>query len=144
MSHDHEHNSDVHVPHVAPLKMYFGVAAGLMILTIVTVVTAKSGDIIGFKPGQPWDIIIALIIAMTKASLVALFFMHLLYETPFMRLTFVSSLFFLSFFFIFTLTDTLTREESAKPKEVIKVKAMKGYSVKGYKLDKDGKEIKHH
>ena len=39
-AHDHHHPSD-HQPHLLPLSVYFGVAGGLIILTVLTVYTAK-------------------------------------------------------------------------------------------------------
>ena len=113
-AHDH-HNPSDHHPHVMPLSMYFGVAFALIVLTVLTVWTAK------FMPEMITHytkmtvtptiaIIIALIIASAKASLVCLFFMHLKYDKPLNRLTFISGLFFLSLFFIFTMADMLTRE----------------------------------
>ncbi|NQZ58145.1 MAG: cytochrome C oxidase subunit IV family protein, partial [Lentisphaeraceae bacterium] len=82
-----------------PLSMYFGVGFGLIILTVITVWTAK------FMPEQIFHytkmqitptiaIIIAMIIASVKAALVCLFFMHLKYDKPLNRLTFISGLFF--------------------------------------------------
>ena len=142
MSHDHEHNNDdVHVPHLLPMKVYTGVGLALIFLTVFTVVTAKIEPVThaifgyGFQPGQPWNIIIALIIASTKALLVAFFFMHLKYDAPFMRLTFFSGLFFLSFFFIFTLVDTLTREKEAKPQSPNVIQHHPDYTPKGYHKD---------
>lgn len=119
MSHDH-HNPSTHHPHVMPLSMYFGVGFGLIILTIVTVWTAKFMPEVIFhytsmQITPTISIIIALFIASIKASLVCLFFMHLKYDKPLNRLTFVSGLFFLSLFFIFTLADTLTRATTPTP-----------------------------
>ena len=95
MSHDNHHDpNDIHVPHILPLKVYFLVTLGLFVLTVLTVLTGKMEHFIGFDPGQPWHIIIALIIAFAKLSLVALFFMHLYYEVSFMRVTFLSGIFF--------------------------------------------------
>jgi cytochrome c oxidase subunit 4 len=100
--------------------MYFGVGFGLIILTIVTVWTAKFMPDMIFKYTSMQitptiSILIAMFIASIKASLVCLFFMHLKYDKPLNRLTFVSGLFFLSLFFIFTLADTLTRATTPTP-----------------------------
>ena len=84
MSHDH-HNPSDHQPHIMPLSMYFGVAFGLIILTVVTVWTAKFMPEVIFEYTKmritpTIAIIIAMIIACFKAALVCLFFMHLKYE----------------------------------------------------------------
>ena len=156
--HDHHHPSD-HVPHVMPLSMYFGVTAGLIILTVLTVWTAK------FMPEVILEhtkmqitptiaILIAMFIAFLKASLVCLFFMHLKYDAPLNRLTFVSGLFFLSLFFIFTLGDTMTRADkptaaqttympekfkvmTEKPPKPFWIPAWHGYDKMGKKIGGD-------
>lgn len=156
--HDHHHPSD-HVPHIMPLRMYFGVAGGLIFLTVITVWTAK------FMPALIHEhtkmtitpmiaIAIAMFIAFLKASLVCLFFMHLKYDAPLNRLTFVSGLFFLSLFFIFTLGDTMTRAEkpiaaqtdympekfkimTGKPPKPYWIPAWPGYDNHGHKIGAD-------
>jgi cytochrome c oxidase subunit IV len=157
--HDH-HNPSTHVPHIMPLRMYFGVGFGLIVLTVLTVWTAKFMPELIYHhtkmritPGI--SIAIALIIAFLKASLVCLFFMHLFYDSPLNRLTFVSGLFFLSLFFIFTLGDTMTRETkpfagqteympkefkilTGKPPKPYWVPAWNGYTDKGVKIEKEG------
>lgn len=107
MSHDHSdhaHDDYVHHPHVLPLKIYFGVAAALLFLTWVTVA-------VSYFDAGPFQVPIALAVASLKASLVALFFMHLKYEDKFYGLVFVAAFIFLSLFFIFTLADTERRGE---------------------------------
>lgn len=118
-AHDH-HNPSTHHPHVMPLSMYFGVGFGLIILTVLTVWTAKFmpetiEHYTKMKITPTIAIIIAMFIASIKAALVCLFFMHLKYDKPLNRLTFISGLFFLSLFFIFTLADTLTRDTNPTP-----------------------------
>lgn len=118
---DHHHESDHH-PHVLPMAMYYGVGAALFVLTAVTVWTAKYMPemIFEFTKMQltpTLSIVIALTIAFFKASLVCMFFMHLKYDAPLNRATFISGLFFLSLFFLFTLADTLTRDAEAHPRE---------------------------
>ena len=104
MSHDHHHPSEHH-PHVMPLSMYFGVAGALIVLTVITVWTAKFMPALihhhtSMKVIPEIAIAIAMVIATIKATLVCLFFMHLKYDKPLNRLVFVSGLFFLSLFFM--------------------------------------------
>ena len=163
MSHDH-HNPSDHQPHIMPLSMYFGVAFGLIILTVVTVWTAKFMPEVIFEYTKmritpTIAIIIAMIIACFKAALVCLFFMHLKYDKPLNRLTFVSGLFFLSLFFIFTLADTLTRADkptagvqsympekfktmTEKPPTPVWVPSWHGYDDHGHKLGEHGHDHK--
>ena len=164
-SHDHHHPSE-HVPHVMPLKMYFAIAGALIVLTVATVWTAKfMPELIHTHTKMTITptiaIIIAMIIAFFKASLVCLFFMHLLYDAPLNRLTFVSGLFFLSLFFIFTLGDTMTRSEvptsaqtnympeefktlTEKPPKPYWIPAWYGYDDHGHKIGGDSHDHGDH
>ena len=107
-------HSDKH-PHVLPLRVYYGVGAILFILTVVTVLTGKYLQLDTmveevFKlEFTGLNLILAMVIATIKGILVALFFMHLLYDNKIYMLIFVGGLTFLSFFFILTLFDTVHR-----------------------------------
>lgn len=90
-------------PHVLPLSTYFAVFGSLLVLTVLTVVVS----VIGLP--QPASIIVAMVVAMIKASLVVLWFMHLKFDDRFYSLIFVISLLFLVLFFVFTSFDLLTR-----------------------------------
>ena len=91
-----------HKPHILPLKLYFFVAAALLVLTYVTVRVSY------FHFGT-WNLIVAMGVATIKASLVALFFMHLKYDERFNAVIFVGSLACLGIFFSLTLADTMER-----------------------------------
>ncbi len=93
-----------HKPHILPLSVYFGVAFALLVMTVVTVYAAS----IDF--GE-WNLVIAMLIAIFKASLVALIFMHLFWDDKFLAIVFVSSLVFLGFFLTLTMFDTLKRDK---------------------------------
>ena len=90
-------------PHVLPLSTYFAVFGALLVLTVLTVVVS----VIGLP--QPTAIIVAMIVAAAKATLVVLWFMHLKFDDRFYSLIFVISLLFLVLFFAFTSFDVLTR-----------------------------------
>lgn len=91
-----------HPHHVLPLKLYLSVGATLLVLTVATVAVAQVH--LG-----PFNLVIALAIAVLKASLVALFFMHLAYDNRLFMLTFLVAVVFLGVFIIFTMFDTLRR-----------------------------------
>ena len=93
--HDDGHHDG---PHVVPLWMLIGVWGTLTALTVLTVWSAQHdlGAI---------DLIVAMIIATVKALLVALIFMHLLWDRPFNGLIFMSSLIFAGLFVTFALLD---------------------------------------
>ncbi len=88
------------IAHVVSPSVLLTVFAVLMALTLATV--AATWVNLG-----PWNLWIALGIATVKASLVALYFMHLRYDNPFYALIFVTALVFLALFLVLTLMDTL-------------------------------------
>ncbi len=96
-THDHHH-------HALPLSMYIGVGATLFILTGVTVVSAQ------IDLGSTANLILAMSIATLKASLVALFFMHLLYDSKLYAFIFSVGLFMLTAFIVITMFDTMRRD----------------------------------
>lgn len=99
-------------PHITPLWVYFTVAAGLLALTLITVYASRV-DL------GAWNVVVALSIAASKATLVALFFMHLFYDNKFYSIVFSTGILFLTIFIVLTMLDTETRDsiypETAKP-----------------------------
>jgi cytochrome c oxidase subunit 4 len=88
--------------HVLPVKTYLKVYGALLVLTFVTVQVSL------LDLGDP-AIFVAMAVAIVKAALVALYFMHLRYDSGFNRFVFLGSLLFLVIFFVFTLIDLGTR-----------------------------------
>lgn len=86
-------------PHVLPPRVLLGTAAGLLALTALTVALAR------FDLGTG-SIGIALAIASAKATLVALFFMHLKYEHRFHLVVLAGAALFAVLFASFVLFDT--------------------------------------
>ncbi len=94
-----------HVHHGGP-KIYLVVLGALIALTVVTVQAA------GVNFGSTTtNVIIAMAIASIKASLVALFFMHLRWDKPLNATIFVGGLCFLGIMLTFTFMDNTTRVE---------------------------------
>ncbi len=94
----HNHTEEHHTG----LRVYAAVCLALFVLTAVTVYVAKFdfGDL---------NIVVAMVIASIKASIVALYFMHLKFED---KLTWIYALYplFLLFLLIgFTIMETFTR-----------------------------------
>jgi cytochrome c oxidase subunit IV len=85
--------------HVVPLRVLLTVFVVLLALTFTTV-AATWLDFGG------WALPIALGIATLKASLVALYFMHLRYDNPFYAVVLLTALLFLAIFLSLTLLDT--------------------------------------
>jgi len=98
----HAHNDDGHndISHVAAAKVLLATGGTLLVLTLVTVLATK----IDF--GANINLAVAMVIAVTKASLVILFFMHLRYDKLFHTVVFVSAILAASLFVGFTLMDT--------------------------------------
>src|ERR1044071_5896688 len=89
--------------HISPKSTYFAVFGALMLGTALTVVAA----FIDF-PAQ-LNFPIALAIAITKATLVVLFFMHVKYSSKMTKLIVGVALFFLGIMLTLTFTDYLSR-----------------------------------
>ena len=88
--------------HVSSPKMYVMVFLALMVLTVATVAVA-------YQDLGVLNDVVALAIAMTKALLVVLFFMHVKYSTRMTALTAVAGLIWLGILIALTLNDYLTR-----------------------------------
>jgi cytochrome c oxidase subunit 4 len=97
-NHAHTHAHD----HSADWKIYAGILAALLVLTIVTVAASR------FDFGSA-NVVIAILIATVKASLVALFFMHLRHDSPVNAIVFLSALLFLAFLLILCIIDINSR-----------------------------------
>ena len=88
--------------HVVPLRVYFAVFGTLMVLTAVTVLVA-------FRDLGPWNTIVAMGIAVTKATLVVLYFMHVRYGDKLTRIVVAAGFFWFAILIVLTLSDFLTR-----------------------------------
>jgi len=95
--------------HISPLKTYFTIFGLLMALTTTTVIAA-------FINMGPLNFPIALGIAITKATLVILFFMHLKYSSRLTKLICGTAFFFLLILFGLTLSDYLSRGWYTSPR----------------------------
>lgn len=88
--------------HIMGYRQLAGILALLLLLTVATV--AVSYRHLGF-----WNVPVALTIASSKATLVLLFFMHLKFEGPVIRYSFISAVFFLAIMIGFTFWDVAFR-----------------------------------
>lgn len=84
------------------LTAYFAVFGTLMALTALTVWAA-------FQHLGVWNTPVALAIAVTKALLVALIFMHLRYSPKLTAIVVAASVFWLAILIVITASDYLTR-----------------------------------
>ena len=88
--------------HIVSPKIYVAIFAILILMTGTT--TAVS-----FVDLGPWSTVVALVIAVFKATLVVLFFMHIKYSRPLMRVVVFGGLFWLAILILLTLSDFMTR-----------------------------------
>ncbi|HUI55599.1 MAG TPA: cytochrome C oxidase subunit IV family protein [Bryobacteraceae bacterium] len=88
--------------HVDSVKTYTLVFAALIIATIVTTAVA-------FVDLGPFSVVVALVIAVCKMLLVALFFMHVRHSTRLTRLVVMGGLLWLFLLILLTLGDVVTR-----------------------------------
>src|SRR6188472_3402092 len=91
-----------YIEHHVPKTTYFLVFGALMVLTAATVAVA-------FVDLGRLNVVVALGVAVVKASLVVLFFMHVKYASRLVQLVVISSIFWLLILFGITLSDYLTR-----------------------------------
>jgi cytochrome c oxidase subunit 4 len=104
-----EHNEETgSVGHIAPAKLYVAIWAILTALTLTTVLVSLV-DI------GPMNVVVALVIATIKGTLVVLFFMHLRYSPKLTMATVVAAMFWLFLLLSLTMTDYLTRAWPTSP-----------------------------
>ena len=96
MSSEHHENQ---LSHVASMKSLLGTFGALIFLTILTVAVR----VVDFGSA---NLIIALLIACTKATLVVLFFMHLAHDRPFNGMAVGLGALAIILFIAFCLIDT--------------------------------------
>ena len=88
--------------HVVPLRVYFVIFSCLMILTAVTVAVA-------YLDLGALNTIVALLIAVTKAALVILYFMHVRYSPSLTKLVVAGSFLWLFIMLSITMSDYVSR-----------------------------------
>jgi cytochrome c oxidase subunit 4 len=96
--------------HIVPRKIYFVIFAALIILTLATYIAAQ----INFG-SDAINTVVALAIAVTKATLVILYFMHVRYSSRLTWVVIASGFLWLAIMISLTLSDYLTRDWSHLP-----------------------------
>ena len=94
-----EHD-DHGLSHVAPVKALIGTWVALMILTVITVAATR------VDLGSSMNLAVAMAIAVVKATLVVLFFMHLRYDKIFHSVIVVGGILAAALFVGFALMDS--------------------------------------
>ena len=106
--HGDAHDSAGHTTHAMPISILLGVFGALLFLTFITVAVTY----VDLGRLSVW---VALIIALVKASLVCLYFMHLRYDAPFHGLILVVSMLFVVLFIGITLMDSTNYAPNLHP-----------------------------
>jgi cytochrome c oxidase subunit 4 len=106
--------------HVVPVKTYLGIFAVLLGLTALTTGVAfiDFGELhtgIRVLDVIPLNTVAALAIAVAKALLVILFFMHVKYSSGLTKIVVMAGFLFLAILVSLTLADELTRGWSPEP-----------------------------
>ncbi len=92
--------------HIVPIRVYLGVFLALMVFTAITVFVAK------FDLEHIWgpmNILVAMLVAVVKATLVVLYFMHVRYSSRLTQVIVVAGVFWLLILLAFTLSDYFSR-----------------------------------
>jgi cytochrome c oxidase subunit IV len=105
--HEHVHAAE-HTHHAVPLRVYIYNFIALMVLLVLTLVAAK------FDLGE-WNVVIAVTIAVIKAVLVVLYFMHLRFSTRLVQVFGGAAMFWLAILFTLTFTDYFSRFGNVLP-----------------------------
>jgi cytochrome c oxidase subunit 4 len=94
--------------HVVPKRLY------ILIFTALIVLTGLTTGVAFINLGK-WNTVVALAIAVCKATFVVLFFMHLRWSSNLLRVVVASSLLWLALLIGLTLSDVFTRDWTPVP-----------------------------
>jgi cytochrome c oxidase subunit 4 len=87
---------------MSPIKTYVQITGALFALLVITVGAA-------YVNLGPFNTTVAMLISLTKASLIVLFFMHVRRSNPLIQLFALVGFFWLGIMLTLTLSDFLTR-----------------------------------
>ena len=90
--------------HIVPVRIYVSIFLVLLVGTALTVWAAFQDF--------PWQLntIVAMTIAITKATFVVLYFMHVRYSSRLIWVILAAALFWMAILFAFTFSDYWTRD----------------------------------
>lgn len=94
--------------HIVGVKIYVGVFLALMVFTALTVAAA-------FINLGAFNAVVALTIAVIKAVLVVLFFMHVRYSSKMVMVLVIAGFFWMGILFVLTMSDYISRVWSSYP-----------------------------
>lgn len=88
--------------HISPMSVYWKVFGALLVLTGLTYA-------VSYMSLGPASLPVAMVVAVAKASLVCMYFMHLKYDDRYHVFVFLSTLIFVGIFFTITIFDLQSR-----------------------------------
>lgn len=94
-----DHVRDAAHVHAVPVSLLLTIFGALLVLTIITVAVT-------YVDLGKMNIVVALAVAVVKAALVALYFMHLRWDSPFNAICLIAALFFVSLFIGIAILDS--------------------------------------
>lgn len=106
------HHADLGHDHVTPLGAYLGIFGALMVLTVITVAVA-------WVDLGTLNIVVALAVAVVKATLVVLYFMHLKYSSKLTWIVVGAGVFWLAILLGLLMADYATRGWMTAPHLVL-------------------------
>lgn len=101
-------SNNEHKHHITPLWVYLAVAGTLLVMTGLTI-TAAQINFTALTGFSEMNFVIAMAIATFKATLVALFFMHLFWDSKFYMFSLIAGIVCLLIFITLTMFDTQYR-----------------------------------
>lgn len=97
--------------HIVSPRVYVAVFAALLAFTFLTVAAARvdlgEPELAGLR--MPLNVLVAVAIAVVKAALVVLFFMHVKYSGRLVQIVVASAFVFLAILLVITLSDYVSR-----------------------------------
>ena len=107
-THTNNENEVIDTHHIIEPYVYYRVFAILIVLFIATVAVAFF-DLSHLLNWPPANIVVALIIAVAKATVIVLYFMHIKYSSRLTQIFAMSAMVWLALLFVFTFADYFTR-----------------------------------
>lgn len=89
--------------HIVPPRTYVAVFVALLVLTAITVAVSR------LPIGSEWHMVFGLTIAVAKALLVILFFMHVIYSSRLTWVVALGGLLWLAILIALTMNDYIAR-----------------------------------
>ncbi len=125
--------------HISPVSSYMKVFGALLVLTALTYA-------VSYMNLGAASLAVAMFVAVIKATLVCMYFMHLKYDERYHVFVFLSTILFVGIFFTFTLFDLSSRDEINEEQDSFfqrQYAPEAGVSVPVYEVSEHGEGAEH-